>query len=211
MIDFIRGKLVHIAEDYIIVDVGGIGYRAFCPNPYRFPQQEEVTVYTHHHVRDDAILLYGFASREEQSLFRRLIEVSGIGPRVALGIMSGAAPREIAASIEQENIQFLTKLPGIGKKTAQRLILDLKDKIQTLFPALESNDDRMQTAGSTSFVEHSSLTPGWQEAKEALKALGYTDAELDAAWPRIQKLAGGKDDAETWMKLALQQFDRSKQ
>ena len=88
-----------------------------------------VTIYTHHHVREDAILLFGFATREEQRLFRKLLDVSGIGPKVALGILAGGRPEAIAAAIRQENVAFLTKLPGIGRKTAQRMILDLKDKL----------------------------------------------------------------------------------
>lgn len=131
MIDFLRGQVVHLETEYIVLDVHGVGYRVFCPNPYAFAKTEgPVTVYTHHHVREDAMQLFGFPTREEQRLFRKLIEVSGIGPRVALGILGGGTPDHVVSAIYQENISFLVKLPGIGKKTAQRMILDLKDKLE---------------------------------------------------------------------------------
>lgn len=207
MIDYIRGILVHIASDSIVVEVGGIGYRVFCPNPAHFSLQEEVYVYTHHHVREDAILLYGFASRDEQSLFRRLIEVSGIGPKVALGIMSGAKPRDIAVSIEQENIQFLTKLPGIGKKTAQRMILDLKDKISSLFPEGELvGDVDASSMASDAEVDNSSAAGVWEEVNEALKSLGYTDAETSKVYEKLLGKATEQDSVDTWIKLALQEL-----
>ena len=87
---FLRGQVVHLESEYIVLDVQGVGYRVFCPNPYAFAKTDgTITVFTHHHVREDAILLFGFPTREEQKLFRKLIEVSGIGPRVALGILGG--------------------------------------------------------------------------------------------------------------------------
>lgn len=212
MIDFIRGVPIHIAHDYIVVDVGGIGYRIYCPNPNHFsPQQKEVRIYTHHHVREDAMLLYGFSSREEQELFRRLIEVNGIGPKVALGMMSGAAAQDIAASIEQENVQFLMKLPGIGKKTAQRIVLDLKDKIKSLFPPAEHavrKDD--QADAYTTAEMHDSNTQHWVEAREALKALGYTDAELDRVQRTLQRNHVQQNSVDGWIKLALQHLYQSK-
>lgn len=199
MIDFVRGHVVHIESEYIVLDVRDIGYRVFTPSPYAFAgKQESVTVYTHHHVREDAILLFGFASREEQRLFRLLLEVSGIGPRVALGILAGGRPEAVIGAVQQENIAFLTKLPGIGRKTAQRMILDLKDKLAAL----------PSEGGLPLGEEPGALLGGdggqaWQEAREALAALGYSQAELDRAWQ------GVKDEAEhasveVLMKKALQ-------
>src|SRR5690606_1770683 len=92
MIDFLRGKVAHREPEYVVLDVHGVGYRVFCPNPYALADEGETTLYIHHHVREDAILLFGFPTREEQSLFRKLLEVSGIGPKVALGILSGGRP-----------------------------------------------------------------------------------------------------------------------
>lgn len=203
MIDYVRGPVAHMESDSIVIDVQGIGYRIFCPNPYAFAKSEEVvTVYTHHHVREDAMILYGFQSREEQKLFRRLIEVNGIGPKVALGMLSGGKPETLVMAIQQDNLTYLTKLPGIGKKTAQRLVLDLKDKLDHI--GLD-----LQQMGQSLFVdapvlkddeEHSS----WSEAREALKALGYRDVELDKAWNELQHRVHADESVDSLMKKALQ-------
>lgn len=199
MIDFVRGQVAHLESDYVVLDVQGIGYRIYCPNPYVFAAMNDqaTTVYTHHHVREDAILLYGFPTREEQRLFRKLIEVSGIGPRVALGILSGGQPDHVVAAIQQENISFLTKLPGIGKKTAQRMILDLKDKLDGLGgPSLFDEPVNMkETDGG--------MNPGWPEAREGLKALGYTDAELDRVWQQLKDSVTPAEEVDSVMKKAL--------
>ncbi|AIQ65132.1 ATP-dependent DNA helicase RuvA [Paenibacillus stellifer] len=198
MIDFLRGPVVHLEQEYVVLDVQGVGYRVFCPNPYAFAKQEgPVTIYIHHHVREDAIQLFGFPTREEQKLFRKLIEVSGIGPRVALGILSGGTPDHVISAIYQENLTFLTKLPGIGKKTAQRMILDLKDKLdglgtitfQTGLFAIEEET----VIGETS----------WQEARDGLKALGYTEAELDRVWLTLKKEGAEASSVDVLMKKAL--------
>lgn len=203
MIDYVRGPVAHMESDSIIIDVQGVGYRIFCPNPYAFAKSEEaVTVYTHHHVREDAMILYGFQSREEQKLFRRLIEVNGIGPKVALGMLAGGKPETLVMAIQQDNLTYLTKLPGIGKKTAQRLVLDLKDKLDHI--GLD-----LQQMGQSLFVdapvlkddeEHSS----WSEAREALKALGYRDVELDKAWNELQHRVHADESVDSLMKKALQ-------
>jgi Holliday junction DNA helicase RuvA len=199
MIDFLRGQVAQLENEYVVLDVHGVGYRVFCPNPYYFAAKndEPVTVYIHHHVREDAILLFGFATREEQKLFRKLIEVSGIGPRVALGILSGGSPRGVVTAIHQENINFLIKLPGIGRKTAQRMILDLKDKLDgmgeaTLFDPIPDEIELMQEGNL-----------GWPEAREGLKALGYTDAELDRVWQLMKDNVRPDEAVDSVMKKAL--------
>ncbi|MFK4303582.1 MULTISPECIES: Holliday junction branch migration protein RuvA [unclassified Paenibacillus] len=199
MIDFLRGSVAHLENEYVVLDVQGVGYRVFCPNPYAFAKTEgPIVIYIHHHVRDDATLLFGFATREEQQLFRKLIDVSGIGPRVALGILGGGTPTHVVTAIYQENIAFLTKLPGIGKKTAQRMILDLKDKL-----------DGIGSIGiATGLFAEPVVEEGegsyWSEAREALKALGYTDAELDKVWSKMKKDAKPDESADILMKRALQ-------
>lgn len=199
MIDFVKGSVVHLETDYVVVDVRDIGYRVFTPNPYYFQRTEgPVTLYIHHHVREDAIQLFGFATREEQKLFRKLLEVSGIGPKVALGILAGGKPETIIAAIQQENLAFLTKLPGIGKKTAQRMVLDLKDKLDL---------SGLPVDGGIFSAESSELQSGhlaWDEAKEALAALGYTSAELDRAWHGIKDTAADEESVDVLMKKALQ-------
>lgn len=199
MIDFLKGPVVHLEQEYVVLEVQGVGYRVFCPNPYAFAKQEgPVTVYIHHHVREDAILLFGFPTREEQKLFRKLIEVSGIGPRVALGILTGGTPDHVISAIYQENITFLTKLPGIGKKTAQRMILDLKDKLDGLGTAsfqtgLFAVEEQNTESGETS----------WQEARDGLKALGYTESELDRVWLSLKKEGAETESVDVLMKKAL--------
>ncbi|NGM81920.1 Holliday junction branch migration protein RuvA [Paenibacillus sp. 7124] len=199
MIDFLKGPVVHLEQEYVVLEVQGVGYRVFCPNPYAFAKQEgPVTVYIHHHVREDAILLFGFPTREEQKLFRKLIEVSGIGPRVALGILTGGTPDHVISAIYQENITFLTKLPGIGKKTAQRMILDLKDKLDGLGTAsfqtgLFAVEEQNSESGETS----------WQEARDGLKALGYTETELDRVWLALKKEGVEAESVDVLMKKAL--------
>lgn len=205
MIDFLRGKLCHCETDYVVLDVHDVGYRVFCANPLEFAGklEQEVTLYTHHHVREDAILLFGFLTREEQSLFRKLLDVSGIGPRVAMGVLSAGRPDAIIMSIQQENITYLTKLPGIGKKTAQRMILDLKDKLggielQGNLTAAYTKDDALNGAGSPG------LPFAWAEAKEGLQALGYSEAEIERAWRNIKDKISERETADVLLKQALQ-------
>ncbi len=206
MIDYIKGKVAHLESEYIVVDVRDIGYQVFTPNPYAFAASEEaITVYTHHHVREDATLLYGFATREEQRMFRKLLDVSGIGPRVALGVLAGAKPEAIFAAIQQENVNFLTKLPGIGRKTAQRMILDLKDK-------LDADAAGFGAAAGLALGDMPAGLGGqgegtaWPEAREALAALGYTTAELDRAWQALGQATEPGETVDVLMKRALQQL-----
>ncbi|REE69476.1 Holliday junction DNA helicase subunit RuvA [Paenibacillus taihuensis] len=207
MIDYIRGRVVHLDTEYVVVDVRDIGYQVFTPNPYAFVKSEDVvTIYTHHHVREDANLLFGFSNREEQAMFRKLLDVSGIGPRVALGILAGGKPETIAAAIQQENLTFLTKLPGIGKKTAQRMVLDLKDKLDHIpggfsFAAAAVSLDDAGTSGT--LFEGGEV---WREAREALMALGYTAAELDRAWQSMKQTEVPNETVDALMKRALQQL-----
>ncbi|MFC3745342.1 Holliday junction branch migration protein RuvA [Paenibacillus sp. GCM10012306] len=198
MIDFLRGPVVYLESEYVVLDVQGVGYRVFCPNPYAFAKTEgPVTIFIHYVTREDATLLFGFSTREEQRLFRKLIEVSGIGPRVALGILTGGTPDQLISAIYQENITFLTKLPGIGKKTAQRMILDLKDKLDGLSMA------SMQTGLFAVPQEEGSDALPWDEARDGLKALGYTESELDRVWLALKKEGADTGSVDVLMKKAL--------
>ena len=197
MIDFVRGTITYIEADYAVVDVGGIGYRVYVSNPYALMNQEDVTLFTHQHVREDAILLYGFSTREEQSLFRKLLDVSGIGPKVALGILSGSRPEQVVSAIQREDLAFLVKLPGVGKKTAQRIVLDLKDKLQGFDEVLEAEPSAAAT------LERPPSTP-WEEAKQGLLALGYTETEVDRAWSLLAESVKDNESVESLMKKALQ-------
>jgi holliday junction DNA helicase RuvA len=179
MIAYIRGMLTYIQSDTIIVDVEGVGYEIICPNPYAFQalENEKVFVYTYLHVREDAQLLYGFKTEEEKYLFTKLISVSGIGPKGALAIMASIDVAEFVAAIEREDEAFLKSFPGIGKKTARQIILDLKGKLALAVPSVQ--DGQVEEAGSTNQVT-------LKEAQEALKALGYTDREIKSVVPKLQ-------------------------
>jgi len=205
LIDFLRGRVVHIETEYVVLDVRDVGYRVFTPNPYALARSEEaVVLYIHHHVREDAIQLFGFPTREEQAMFRRLLDVSGIGPKVALGALAGGRPEVIATAIQSENLSFLTKLPGIGKKTAQRMILDLKDKLGAV-------DDRWAAATSVQIAMDAGPAAeaggsNWAAAREALSGLGYRDSELDKAWNAMKGQVTGEESPDVLMKRALQQL-----
>ncbi|EFM09325.1 Holliday junction DNA helicase RuvA [Paenibacillus curdlanolyticus YK9] len=207
MIDFLKGPVAHWETEYIVLDVRDVGYRVFTPNPYGFARSNEpVTVYIHHHVREDAIQLFGFATREEQTMFRKLLDVSGIGPRVALGVLAGSRPEAIVAAIQQENVTFLTKLPGIGKKTAQRMILDLKDKLGNAPLAFGADPSVWDTNEGKGTTGEQAIAGAWPEAREALGALGYTAAELDKAFEGLRASITAEESVDSLMKRALQQL-----
>ncbi|BBI32553.1 Holliday junction branch migration protein RuvA [Cohnella abietis] len=203
MIDYLRGKVAHIESEYVVLDVHDVGYRVFTPNPYGLSRNEDqVQLFIHYHVREDATQLFGFTTRDEQALFRRLLEVSGIGPKVALGVLVGGRPETVVAAIQQENIAFLTKLPGIGRKTAQRMILDLKDKLGTL-------DSRWAVASMIDLEMPgvaSDSSSAWAAAREALTGLGYRDVELDKAWLVLKDKVTGDESPDVLIKKALQQL-----
>lgn len=208
MIDYLRGRVTRAEQDYIVVEVQGIGYRVFCANPFAFRENEQETiVYIHHHVREDAVQLFGFASREEQSVFRLLLEVSGIGPRIALGVLSGGRPEALVAAIHREDLAYLTRLPGIGKKTAQRMLLELKDKLKDDGWAALSDDWRATDREAS--PQDAGQSAAWREAKEALTALGFTEGEIAAALPAAQEEAGEGAGAEALMKAALKRLYRA--
>jgi Holliday junction DNA helicase RuvA len=131
MIAMVRGILAYKSIDHVIIDVGGIGYRLFIPLStfYSLPETGEISLFTHTHVREDALLLYGFVSLEEKNLFGILIGISGIGPKLAVNILSHIPVADLKRAIATGDINRLSGLPGIGKKTAERLVLELKDKV----------------------------------------------------------------------------------
>jgi Holliday junction DNA helicase RuvA len=131
MIALVRGTLVYKSIDHVIIDVGGVGYRLFIPLStfYALPETGEASLYTHTHVREDALLLYGFLTLEEKDLFVTLIGISGVGPKLAVNILSHIPVADLKNAIAAGDLKRLSGLPGIGKKTAERLVLELKDKV----------------------------------------------------------------------------------
>jgi Holliday junction DNA helicase RuvA len=158
----VRGEVVARGTDHVVVDVSGIGYKIFVP---RHPKRDEVLLHTHQVVREDDEALYGFETRDELLLFEMLISVSGVGPKAAMAILSVAHPAEVAAAIGVGDVSVLARAPGVGKKTAERLIVDLKGKIGRVAPAAA-------TAGAM---------PSEDDAHAALVALGYTPSEASSA------------------------------
>jgi len=195
MIGYLRGKVTHLLVDYCLLDVQGVGYRVFIANSTRtkLHLKEEVTLFTYLNVRDDAMLLYGFYSQDEYDLFHKLISVSGIGPKVALGMLSAITVDNLCRAIEQKQIGILTKLPGIGKKSAERLILELKDKVQS-----SGKDEDFLVYQDDGVIGDDLIS----EASAALLALGYTQAEIMPILKKSAKLTS----VEEIIKFALKEF-----
>jgi len=207
MIDYIKGKLVHIDLNYIVIETGGIGYQIHLANPFQFQhkEQEELIIYTYQHVREDILALYGFATREERALYEKLLLVSGVGPKAALSIMSAALPGQLVAAIQSEDLAFLNKLPGVGKKTAQRLIIDLKDKLTELEAIFAK--EMLGYQPETLKVSRPHLkqkSPAMNEAIEALYALGYTEKEVNQILPQWKEQGQEGWNTDQFIKLGLQ-------
>ena len=149
MIALLRGTLAYKSSDHVIIDVGGVGYRLFIPLStfYSLPETGDVILFTHTHVREDALLLYGFLSMEEKELFGILISISGIGPKLAVNILSHIPAKDLKRAIASGDIKRLSSLPGIGKKTAERLVLELKDKVGPIHDLPEADDVQSNTSG----------------------------------------------------------------
>jgi Holliday junction DNA helicase RuvA len=186
MIGFLRGTLAVKQPPRLVVEVGGVGYEADAPMStfYRLPQVgSQVTLYTHLLVREDAHALFGFATEAERALFRTLIRVSGIGARLALAILSGLSTEEFERCVQQGDVLRLQRLPGIGKKTAERLIVELRDRLpESVCPG---GLDELDAA---------------REAQEALIALGYKPQEAQRLLEQVRDKATAVEDL---IRLAL--------
>lgn len=188
MIAFLNGRLAHKGEDHCLLEVSGVGYRIAMSTGSlsSLPAVgDEVVVHTHMHVREDELALFGFESTAEKNLFGKLITVSGIGPKVALAALSAYDVDTLTQGIVDEDVALVSSVPGIGKKTAQRMILDLKDKLEQ---GTASGGAATASAGSTA------------EAREALTAMGFTTAEIAAA---TKGFDGPADDTRALLKHAL--------
>lgn len=193
MYAYIKGKISQLYPTHIVVENNGIGYEIQTPNSYRFQSQleEEAQVFTQMIVREDAHLLYGFIDLEEKDMFLNLIKVTGIGPKSALAILAASTPNEVKIAIENENEAYLTKFPGIGKKTARQIILDLKGKLTiTEESELFAQDDE-------------SKNDVLEEAVLALEALGYSKREITKVKKSLEKETFDTVDACVKRALAL--------
>ncbi|WP_075982428.1 Holliday junction branch migration protein RuvA [Bacillus massilinigeriensis] len=199
MFEFIKGKVEYIGPEYIVIENQGIGFQIATPNPFFFSGKigNEVIVYTYHYVREDVMALYGFQTREEKLLFTKLLNVSGIGPKGALAILASGVPEQVVQAIEAEDESFLVKFPGVGKKTARQMILDLKGKLQNVVPDFFPNLFTEENGEATHVNDHHEL----EEAILALKALGYSDKEITKMTKDLKK---EKLTTDQYIKLALQ-------
>ena len=186
MISFIRGPLVEKEEDVIVVEAGCVGYNIHVPLSLLEelpPLGDEVRIYTYLQVKEDSMSLYGFGSRQELKLFKQLLGVNGIGPKGALGLLSAMRPDDLCLAVISGDAKAIAKAPGIGVKTAQRLILDLKDRISVEdMPGLPDDKVRMEAGrGKGSFGDGAG-----KEAVDALVALGYSAMEAAKAVRKVE-------------------------
>jgi Holliday junction DNA helicase RuvA len=196
MIGRLAGVLLEKRPPFLLIDVNGVGYEVEAPLStfFSLPQTgEPVVLHTHLAVREDAHLLYGFASETERRLFRELIKVSGVGAKVALAILSGMNANEFAACVQAEDVKTLTRLPGIGKKTAERLIVEMRDRLDK---ALAEGGVRLPSAAPVTVAPASAS----DEAQAALISLGYKPAE---AAKLINAVGDKAETTEELIRLAL--------
>ena len=193
MIGWLSGQVVDRHNPgKLVVDVNGVGYDVETSLPTFFQaeaRQGAIGLHIHTIVREDALLLYGFLDKEERALFRALIKVNGVGPKMAIAILSSISPEEFIQCIQQQNTAVLTKLPGIGKKTAERLVVEMKDSLLQFAPTL-----RQQDRPSITLREQ-------DEAIKALESLGYKPQE---ALKAINKIDDGNKSCEQLIRQALQ-------
>ncbi|MBQ7410410.1 MAG: Holliday junction branch migration protein RuvA [Clostridia bacterium] len=180
MFAYIKGTLEEKSTNYVVIDVGGIGYKIFMSNISINEIGElgnKVKVHTHYYVREDNISLYGFLTHEELKMFELLLSVSGIGAKSAIAMLSNITPAGFACAIISNNVALLKKIPGIGPKTAQRIILELQDKLKS---EQELTKDEEQTE-----IKVINSNENLEEAAQALQILGYNKKEIDKAFEKI--------------------------
>lgn len=180
MYQYFKGIITQIEPAYLVIEAGGIGYLLYVANPYRFMDSlnKEVVLYVYQHIGQDSQLLYGFKDYKEKELFLRLIKVSGIGPKSALAILANENHAGLIRAIESKDEKYLMQFPGVGKKTAGQLILDLKGKLGDLV------SDDMEDLPD---LPLSSENPALEEALQALEALGYSKRECTKVQKTLEK------------------------
>ncbi|MDV3051555.1 Holliday junction branch migration protein RuvA [Staphylococcus ureilyticus] len=181
MYAYIKGTLTVLNPTHVVLEASGVGYEIQTPNSYRFQKykDQEILIHTSLIVREDTQLLYGFINQEEKDMFLSLIKVTGIGPKSALAILASSSPNEVKVAIENENDAYLTKFPGIGKKTARQIVLDLKGKVQ-----ITEEDSSHLFNVEHDDQQNSAIV---KEALLALEALGYSKRELNKVEKTLNK------------------------
>ena len=197
MISFIRGKIVDSSETSLILENGGIGYEIFMTGASMekaLREKEEIKIHTYFYIREDAMQLYGFLTKDDLQIFRLLLGVNGIGPKAALGILAALSADELRFAVLSDDVKTISRAPGIGKKTAQKLILELKDKLK-LEDGFEAKLSHVEADAEVSSFD------GSKEAVEALVALGYSSTEALRAVRKVTDVS--PDDVEGILKAAL--------
>lgn len=182
MYEYIKGRVINQDSNYIVVDNNGIGYLVYVPNPYSFELDKEYIVYVYQYVREDEISLYGLKTKEEKNLFLKLINVKGLGCKMALPMLATGSIDGIMDAIERENILYLKKFPKIGDKVARQIILDLKGKLNMTVTSKNKELD---------------------ELVEVLKGLGYKQADINKVLPSINDNLNIEDQIKEALKLML--------
>jgi holliday junction DNA helicase RuvA len=199
MIAFLRGRVLDKRPNRIVIDVNGVGYELYVPLSTYYDVGEpgtEITLRVHTHVREDALQLYGFLTALEQQLFERLIAISGIGPKLAVAVLSGIDSSELVSSIQRADVARLTRIPGIGKKTAERIVLELKDRLAGVAqPADTDSAERPQ-------VDHVR-----DDLVSALENLGYHRPLAEKAVDAVRARDGGAPFGDA-LKVALRELMR---
>ncbi|HFD11025.1 MAG TPA: Holliday junction branch migration protein RuvA [Crenotrichaceae bacterium] len=193
MIGFLRGILVNKTAPQVLVDVNGVGYNLLTPMSsfYNLPEiGQEIQLVTHLSIREDAHVLFGFLSEQERDLFRSLIRINGVGPKLALAILSGISIQDFQRCVYENNVTTLVKLPGIGKKTAERLIIEMRDRLPSVVKSNEAGIGNAETTENAS-----------SEAINALISLGFKEPD---ARRMVAKVAKDHLNSEEMIKLALQ-------
>ena len=199
MIAYIKGTVAEVLEDRVILEAGNMGYNIFMPMgavEHLLHKGQEVKIHTYLNVKEEALQLFGFLTRDDLNTFKLLLGVNGIGPKAALGILSGLTPDELRFAVLADDVKTISRAPGIGKKTAQKLILELKDKFN-IQEALEMKAEHTQTVSG----EETDLTDVKKEAIEALTALGYSGADALRAVKKVELTPDMS--VETLLKQAL--------
>ena len=197
MIGYLHGKITELFPDMCFIEVAGVGYRVLIAASTRSQLKigQELTLYTYLNVREDALQLYGFFTQAEYTIFNHLISVSGIGPKAGLNILSVMSADKIVWAIKNKQSSLLTSAPGIGKKTAERIILELKDKLGNTIV----NDADAFTDDASDIAASSDI---WTDAKQALLSLGYTPQESTAVLKKTRHLSS----VEAIIKFALKEL-----
>ena len=203
MISFIKGYVAETTENSVILETDSIGYEIFMTGTAieeTSRMQDKIKIYTYFHVREDTMQLYGFLSRDDLEMFRLLLNVNGIGPKAAMGVLAAITADELRFAVLSDDVKTISRAPGIGKKTAQKLILELKDKLK-LENAFEKKLDHQEENLS---LADTSLRDSRQEAVEALIALGYSSTNALRAVRQVSEETG--EDVEAILKAALKQL-----